>query len=162
MRKTSARRNARQVPKIHKTNTTNVCAQLLTEKSQASAKPDIPLGTHTSAGRRPAAVGEEPRPRQKPRSGPLGSGGPRREKEARLLNLRRDRSELRHSGAHHITDGVVTQNLVAAATAAVQHLTTHAWSTQSRDPKDACGGGVARQYERGERGHGCQQRRVWP
>ena len=27
MRKTSARRNARQVPKIHKTNTTNVCAQ---------------------------------------------------------------------------------------------------------------------------------------
>ena len=30
VRKTSARRNARQVPKTHKTNTTNVCAQLLT------------------------------------------------------------------------------------------------------------------------------------
>ena len=30
VRKTSARRNARQVPKIHQTNTTNVCAQLLT------------------------------------------------------------------------------------------------------------------------------------
>ena len=29
-RKTSARRNARQVPKTHKTNTTNVCAKLLT------------------------------------------------------------------------------------------------------------------------------------
>ena len=32
MRKTSRGRNARQVPKIHKTNTTNVCAQLLTEE----------------------------------------------------------------------------------------------------------------------------------
>ena len=60
------------------------------------------------------------------------SRGPRREKEARLLNVRRDRSELRHSGAHHVTNGVVTQNLVAAAAAGegmvsptVQHLTTH-------------------------------------
>ena len=31
VRKTSARGNARQVPKTHKTNTTNVCAQLLTQ-----------------------------------------------------------------------------------------------------------------------------------
>ena len=60
------------------------------------------------------------------------SRGPRREKEARLLNVRRDRSELRHSGAHHVTIGVVTQNLVAAAAAGegmvsptVQYLTTN-------------------------------------
>ena len=33
VRKTSARRNARQVPKIHKTKTTKMCAQLLTECS---------------------------------------------------------------------------------------------------------------------------------
>ena len=44
-----------------------------TEKSQASAKPDIPLGTQTSAGRRPAAAGGG-EPGGRPRPGPPGSG----------------------------------------------------------------------------------------
>ena len=38
MRKTSARRNARHVLKIHKTNTTDVCAQLLTEWQEQGAR----------------------------------------------------------------------------------------------------------------------------
>ena len=57
--------------------------------------------------------------------------GPWREKEAQLLQLRGDRGEFGHRGAHHITDSVVPQNLVAAATTregmvspAVRHFTT--------------------------------------
>ena len=46
VRKTSARRNARQVPKRHKTKTTNVCAQLLTHskrtiKEEKKGKTDV-------------------------------------------------------------------------------------------------------------------------
>ena len=42
MRKTSARKNARQVPKMHKTNTTNVCAHVVdTIPSDLCVLPEI-------------------------------------------------------------------------------------------------------------------------
>ena len=124
-----------------------------TEKSQASAKPDIPLGTQTSAGRRPAAVG-----------GGKPGGRPRREKEARLLNLRRDRSELRHSGAHHVTNGVVTQNLVAAAgegmvSPAVKYLTAHG-ASRVMIPKRHAEAALQSSTKEGGRDMGVSRRRT--
>ena len=94
------------------------------------------------------------------------SRGPRREKEARLLNVRRDRSELRHSGAHHVTIGVVTKNLVAAAAAGegmvsptVQYLTTNGASRVMIPKRHA--EAALQSSTKEEKGHGYQQTKDW-
>ena len=129
--------------------------------------PSLNKTRQSSAGRRPSSSRrQEARRETKGRFWTTRIRGPRREKEARLLDLRRDRSELRHSGAHHVTNGVVTQNLVAAVTAGegmvspmVQYLTTHG-ASRVMIPKEHAEAALQGSTKEGRRDMGISGRRT--
>ena len=124
--------------------------------AHAPGNPDIGRST-TSSGRRGRSrriVGVEGRTTR--------IGLSRREKEARLLKLRRDRRELGDRGADHIPDGVMVQDPIpptatskGVISPAVENFSAHATS-RGRDPTAAC-----EDDAKAERKHGNRCRTDW-